>query len=108
MRRLPPLAANVALALASATVALLAWVAVEAALRASNPRYLERFSLDDMSYLHTYSETYGWLPRAGFRLRLSGLPETSINHLGYRGREYPAARTPGHPRNHRCREVTRG
>jgi hypothetical protein len=51
-----------------------------------------------MSYLHTYSETYGWVPRAGFHLRLSGLPETSINRLGYRGREYPTARTPGHPR----------
>lgn len=98
MRRLPPLAANFALAVASTVIALSAWVAVEAVLRAMNPRYLERFSLDDMSYLHTYSETYGWVPRAGFRLRLSGLPETSINRLGYRGREYPAARTPGHPR----------
>jgi hypothetical protein len=98
LRRLPPLVANLALALASASVALLAWVAVEAVLRLSNPRYLERFSLDDMSYLHTYSETYGWVPRAGFRLRLSGLPETSINRLGYRGREYSTVRTPGHPR----------
>jgi hypothetical protein len=70
---------------ASATLALLVWVLAEAGLRALNPRYLERFSLDDMSYLHTYSEAYGWVPRPGFRLRLAGLPATTINRLGYRG-----------------------
>jgi hypothetical protein len=63
-----------------------------------DPRYLERFSLDDMSYLHVYSERYGWVPRPGFRLSLEGLPETTINARGYRGPEYPSAPVPGRVR----------
>jgi hypothetical protein len=84
--RLRPLLANLALALASTALFLLAWLAVEAVLHRMNPRYLERFSLDDMSYLHVYSERYGWVPRPGFRLRLEGLPETTIKMRLHRAR----------------------
>ena len=87
--------ANLALAAVSTGFVLLLWLGAEAVLQRVNPRYLERLSLDDMSYLHVYSETYGWLPRRGFHLKLAGWPETKINARGYRGREYPHARTPG-------------
>ena len=75
---------------------LLCWFLAELALHAYEPRYLEKFDLDDMNYIHVYSEDYGWLPRRGFRQR--GRPETTINDSGYRGPAYRHARTPGTPR----------
>jgi hypothetical protein len=90
-------AANLLLALASLLVLGLVLVAGELAARRANPRYLERISLDDLAYLHTYSPVYGWTPRPSFRYTLAG-SETTINRLGYRGREVPTARTPGRTR----------
>jgi hypothetical protein len=87
--------ANLALAVGTIAAMLLLWLGIEAAVRVLNPRYLDRFALDDMSYLHVYSEHYGWVPKSGFQLRLARGPETTINSQGYRGREYPHARTPG-------------
>jgi len=71
--------------------------AAEWMARRLNPRYLERISLDDLAYLHTYSPVYGWTPRPSFRYTLAG-SETTINRLGYRGREVASARTPGRRR----------
>ena len=89
--------ANLLLALGS-VLALGGLLALgELAARRANPRYLERISLDDLAYLHTYSPVYGWTPRPSFRYTLAG-SETTINRLGYRGREYSAVRTPGRPR----------
>lgn len=89
--------ANLLLALGS-VLALGGLLALgELAARRANPRYLERISLDDLAYLHTYSPVYGWTPRPSFRYTLAG-SETTINRLGYRGREYSAARTPGRTR----------
>ncbi len=72
--------------------------------RRANPRYLERISLDDLAYLHTYSPVYGWTPRPSFRYTLAG-SETTINRLGYRGREVAAARTPGRRRGYGVRDA---
>lgn len=96
-RRARGLGANLALALASVLAVGGVLVAAELAMRRANPRYLERISLDDLSYLHTYSPIYGWTPRPSFRYTLAG-SETTINRFGYRGREVPAARTPGRTR----------
>jgi len=89
--------ANLLLALASLLAVGLLLVGSEMAVRRANPRYLERISLDDLAYLHTYSPVYGWTPRPSFRYTLAG-SETTINRLGYRGREVAWARTPGRPR----------
>ena len=94
----PPLLANLALTAATVLTLLLLWLLAELALRGRDPRYLDRFSLDDINYLHVYSDVYGWVPRPGFRLKLGQGPETTINRAGYRGREYPRARTPGKTR----------
>ena len=91
------LGANLLLALASLLAVGLLLVGSEMAVRRANPRYLERISLDDLAYLHTYSPVYGWTPRPSFRYTLAG-SETTINRLGYRGREVAEARTPGRPR----------
>ena len=91
------LGANLLLALASLLAVGLLLVGSEMAVRRANPRYLERISLDDLTYLHTYSPVYGWTPRPSFRYTLAG-SETTINRLGYRGREVAWARTPGRPR----------
>jgi lysophospholipase L1-like esterase len=91
------LGANLLLALASLLALGLILFAGELALRRLNPRYLERISLDDLAYLHTYSPVYGWTPRPSFRYTLAG-SETTINRLGYRGREVPTARTGGRKR----------
>jgi len=91
------LGANLVLALASALVTVLALGVAELAVRRARPRYLERISLDDLAYLHTYSPVYGWTPRPSFRYTLAG-SETAINRLGYRGREVSAARAPGRKR----------
>jgi hypothetical protein len=96
-RRARSLGANLLLALASILAVLLLLVAAEMAVRRAQPRYLERISLDDLAYLHTYSPVYGWTPRPSFRYTLAG-SETTINRLGYRGREVAAARTAGRPR----------
>jgi len=96
-RRARSLGANLLLALASLLAIVLVLVGSEMAVRRTNPRYLERVSLDDLAYLHTYSPVYGWTPRPSFRYTLAG-SETTINRLGYRGREVAAARTPGRPR----------
>jgi lysophospholipase L1-like esterase len=93
--RLRALAANLALAASSLALVLLLWLAVESALRFFEPRYLDRFALDDINYLHVYSESYGWLPRPGFRMKLGQGPATTINAAGYRGPEYPRTRPPG-------------
>jgi len=90
-------AANLLLAVASVVAAGALLLGGELALRWAHPRYLERISLDDLAYLHTYSPVYGWTPRPSFRYTLAG-SETTINRLGYRGREVAAARTPGRPR----------
>jgi hypothetical protein len=84
----------VALAAGSFVLTMALVLSIEGAFRLAEPRYLDRFSLDDMSYLHTYSETYGWAPRPGFRSPPGQGPQTSINAAGYRGREYPGWRTP--------------
>jgi len=89
--------ANLLLALASLAAVGLALAAGELVMRRRNPRYLERLSLDDLAYLHTYSPVYGWTPRPSFRYTLAG-SETTINRRGYRGREYPLARVPGRTR----------
>ena len=89
------LASNLALAAGSLSFVLVLWLLVEAALRLFDPRYLDRFALDDINYLHVYSESYGWVPRSGFRLKLGQGPATTVNPSGYRGPEYPRARTPG-------------
>lgn len=91
------LAANLLLALGSLAVVGLALGAGELAARRANPRYLERISLDDLSYLHTYSPVYGWTPRPAFRYTLAG-SETTVNARGYRGHEVPRARIPGRTR----------
>jgi lysophospholipase L1-like esterase len=91
------LGANLLLALASLLAVGLLLVGSEMAVRRANPRYLERLSLDDLAYLHTYSPVYGWTPRPSFRYTLAG-SETTINRLGYRGREVAWARMPGRPR----------
>jgi lysophospholipase L1-like esterase len=91
------LGANLLLALASLLAIGLLLVGSELAVRRANPRYLERISLDDLAYLHTYSPVYGWTPRPSFRYTLAG-SETTINRLGYRGREVAGARTPGRAR----------
>lgn len=96
--RLRSLAANLALSAGSIVFILVAWLALEVGLRHVSPRYLDRFALDDINYLHVYSEAYGWVPRAGYRLQLGSDPETTINAAGYRGREVPLARTPGRTR----------
>src|SRR5512139_4017450 len=96
--RTKPLVANLALAVASACAFLLVWWAGELAVRALDPRYLDRFGLDDIGYLHVYSESYGWIPRRSFRLKLGDGPVTTINAAGYRGPEVPLARTPGKKR----------
>lgn len=93
-----PLLANLGLGAGSVVLLLLLWLLAEAALRILDPRYLDRFALDDINYLHVYSESYGWVPRRGFRLKLGRGPETTINAAGYRGREYPHARTAGKTR----------
>jgi len=90
-------AANLLLATASLIALGVLLFAAEMAVRWANPRYLERISLDDLAYLHTYSPVYGWTPRPSFRYTLAG-SETTINRLGYRGREVAAARTPGRTR----------
>ena len=89
------LLAKLALSLASLTAVIGTGLGAEWVVRAFNPRYLDRFGASDMACLHVYSKEYGWAPRAGFRLRIGGWPETTINRAGYRGREYPHARTPG-------------
>lgn len=91
------LAANLLLALGSLAVLGLILGAGELAARWANPRYLERISLDDLSYLHTYSPVYGWTPRPAFRYTLAG-SETTVNGRGYRGREVPLNRIPGRTR----------
>ena len=91
------LGANLLLALGSLAVTGLALAGAELAVRRANPRYLDRLSLDDLAYLHTYSPVYGWTPRPSFRYTLAG-SETTINRLGYRGREVSEARTPGRTR----------
>jgi hypothetical protein len=97
-RRWPPLLGHLALVAGSVTAVLLLWMVTELALRALNPRYLDRFALDDINYLHVYSEVYGWVPRRGFRLKLGQGPATSVNDAGYRGPVCPYARTPGKKR----------
>src|SRR5207245_2693075 len=84
--------ANLLLAAASLAVFGIGLAAAEWMARRLNPRYLERISLDDLAYLHTYSPVYGWTPRPSFRYTLAG-SETTINRLGYRGRAVTAART---------------
>ena len=96
-RRARSLGANLLLALASILAVLLLLVGAEMAVRRAQPRYLERISIDDLAYLHTYSPVYGWTPRPSFRYTLAG-SETTINRLGYRGGEVAAARTAGRPR----------
>jgi len=83
------------LAVASIMFVPILWLLTETAIRVFDARYLDRFGLDDLSYLHVYSEQYGWVPRAGFHLRLGRGPETTINAAGYRGTLYPLDRTPG-------------
>jgi lysophospholipase L1-like esterase len=89
------LLANLALAFGSISSVLVLWLLAEAALRLFDPRYLDRFALDDINYLHVYSESYGWVPRSGFRLKLGQGPATTINPAGYRGPEYPRVPAPG-------------
>ena len=91
------LPANLVLAAASLIALGLVLAGGEWLARRANPRYLERISLDDLAYLHTYSPVYGWTPRPSFRYTLAG-SETTINRLGYRGREVAEARTPGRRR----------
>jgi lysophospholipase L1-like esterase len=91
------LSANLLLAVASLAVLALVVAAAEWVARRANPRYLERTSLDDLAYLHTYSPAYGWTPRPSFRHTLAG-SETTINRLGYRGHEVAPTRTAGRPR----------
>jgi len=91
------LAANLLLAAASALAVVAVLAGAEWLVRRANPRYLERISLDDLAYLHTYSPVYGWTPRPSFRHTLAG-SETTINRLGYRGREVTRAREAGRPR----------
>jgi GDSL-like Lipase/Acylhydrolase family len=90
--------ANAALTMGSVVLMMALVLSVEWAYRLSKPRYLDGFSLDDMSYLHTYSEAYGWAPRPGFRSATGQGPKTSINSAGYRGGEYPEWRLPGKKR----------
>jgi len=91
------LAANLLLSLASLAAALAVLAAAELLMRRASPRYLERINLGDLAYLHTYSPEYGWTPRPSFRYTLAG-SETTINRLGYRGREYGPAHGPGKTR----------
>jgi hypothetical protein len=91
------LAANLLLSLASLAALGVVLVAAELLMRRASPGYLERINLGDLAYLHTYSPDYGWTPRPSFRYTLAG-SETSINRLGYRGREYPPAHAPGRTR----------
>ncbi len=89
--------ANLLPSLATAVVLTLVVVGLEALLRLSSSDYLTALGRDDLNYLNVYSETYGWAPRPGFTLHRAGVT-TTINRLGYRGREYPLARTPGRTR----------
>jgi len=62
-------------------MALLVLVALEGAAR-----LLPRTAASDHAELHRYSEAYGWEPRPGARIERPGR-RTTINRLGYRGRE---------------------
>lgn len=62
-------------------LALLALTALEGVAR-----LLPRPEASDLAALHRYSEAYGWEPRPGARIERSGR-RTTINRLGYRGRE---------------------
>src|SRR5262249_32893265 len=66
-------------------------------MRRASAGYMERINLGDLAYLHAYSPEYGWTPRPSFRYMLAG-SETTINRLGYRGREYPPEHGPGKTR----------
>ena len=76
------------LALASTAAVLSLVVALEAGLRF---RDRDERTLDA---LHAYSESYGWTPRRGFRVR-SAAGAITVNRKGYRGLEHELARTPG-------------
>ena len=91
------LAANLLLSLASMAALCLVLAAAELLMRRESPGYIERINLGDLAYLHTYSPEYGWTPRPSFHYTLAG-SETTINRLGYRGREYSPAHAAGQRR----------
>lgn len=64
----------------------------EGALRFAEPRYLDRVKGPTV-----YSEAYGWTLRPGFQGTLHGV-FTTVNSLGYRGREHPVTEAPARTR----------
>lgn len=83
-----------ALAGATTLVLLLGLGAAETAARAWSARRPVELRGERLEELHVYSERYGWTPRPGFVGRFHGR-RTSINTLGYRGREHAGAPRPG-------------
>lgn len=57
-------------------------------------RLLPRPEISDLARLHRYSEVYGWEPRPGASVE-TGDRLTTINTLGYRGREVADRPDPG-------------
>jgi hypothetical protein len=67
------------LGVASLSIAVLAVVGAESLARWYAPDYLVR-----TRGFHVFSETYGWVPRAGISLVIDG-KRVSVNAVGYRG-----------------------
>ena len=80
------------LAAASVAFVLSLVVAAEWLLRWAEPRYLVERPQASLAQLHRYSEVYGWEPRPGAVAIVDGQRAT-INSRGWRGHEYPLART---------------
>lgn len=83
---------EMALGLASVGLCLLVLAGLEAAARRAAAEPGE--DVEDVYTGHDYSETLGWVPRAGAHFHVYGAP-TSINAEAYRGRLVPGRRAGG-------------
>jgi hypothetical protein len=79
------------------SIAVVLIVTAELALRGLRPDWANTPGNNDVVQLHSYSETYGWVPRRNATGVLLGKP-VSINKLGYRGKPYSYSATTGKKR----------